>query len=141
MHFFSKIWLDLLITLILLEQKAVNLCHRYRARPGFHLDILKNDPKMEGGLFHLRNSASYGLITFFLWNDWQWCIQPDLLIDWLVYTEFILVWLLRKLLAYRHTIESVPGTNQYWAVSVKFLAQGNDGFAPDWVLTYGASDP
>ena len=32
----------------------------------------------------------------------------------LVYTEFILVWLWRKLLCYRNTLESVPGTNQYW---------------------------
>jgi hypothetical protein len=31
----------------------------------------------------------------------------------LVYTEFILVRLCRKLLADKHTFESVPGTNQY----------------------------
>ena len=45
----------------------------------------------------------------------------------LVYTEFILVRLCRKLLAYRYTLESVPGTNHYWEISVKFLAQGNNG--------------
>ena len=47
----------------------------------------------------------------------------------LVYTEFILVRLWRKLLAYRNTLESVPGINQYWAISVKFLAQGNNGLS------------
>ena len=47
----------------------------------------------------------------------------------LVYTEFILVWLWRKLLAYRNTLKSFPGTNQYLAVSVKFLAQGNNGLS------------
>jgi hypothetical protein len=56
-------------------------------------------------------------------------------IPFLVYTEFILVRLCRKLLAYKHTFESIPGTNQYWAMSVKFLAQGNNdmllsGFEP-----------
>jgi len=24
------------------------------------------------------------------------------------------------------TLESVPGTNQYWAMTVKFIAQGNN---------------
>ena len=53
----------------------------------------------------------------------------------LVYTEFILVRLWRKFLAYINTFESVPGTKQYWAISVKFLAQGNNslsvtGFKP-----------
>ena len=49
----------------------------------------------------------------------------------LVYTEFILVPLCRKRfsLIYRNTLESVPGTNQYWAMSVKFLAQGNNNLA------------
>ena len=46
----------------------------------------------------------------------------------LVYTEFILVRMCRNLLGYRNTPESVPGTNQYWAVSVKVLAQGNNRF-------------
>ena len=41
---------------------------------------------------------------------------------YLVYTDFILVPLCRKLLAYRHTLKSVPGTNQYSAMSVIFLA-------------------
>ena len=54
---------------------------------------------------------------------------------YLVYTEFILVWLCRKLEAYKHTLESIPWTNQYWAISVKFLAQENNekpltGFEP-----------
>ena len=53
----------------------------------------------------------------------------------LVYTEFILVQLWKKLLAYRNILKSVPGNNQYWAISVKFLAQGNNrlsvtGFEP-----------
>ena len=48
----------------------------------------------------------------------------------LVYTEFILVRLWKKLLAYRNTLESVPGTNQYWAINAKFLAQGNNGLSP-----------
>ena len=39
------------------------------------------------------------------------------LISLLVYTEFILVRLWRKRLAYRNSIESVPGTNQYWKIS------------------------
>ena len=52
--------------------------------------------------------------------------------EYLVYTEFILVWLCRKLLAYRNTLESFPGTNQYWAMSVKFLAQGNNGLPLTW---------
>ena len=47
----------------------------------------------------------------------------------LVYTELILVRLCRKLLAYRNTLESVPGINQYWAMSVKFHAQGNNGLS------------
>ena len=47
---------------------------------------------------------------------------------------FILFW---KLLAYRNNLESVPGTNQYWAMSVEFLAHGNNslpltGFEPVW---------
>ena len=45
----------------------------------------------------------------------------------LVHSEFILVWLYKKLLAYRNTLESVLGINQYWAMSVKFLAQWNNG--------------
>ena len=48
-------------------------------------------------------------------------------LDVLVYTEFILVRLCRKLLAYINTLESIPGTDQYWVISVKFLAQGNNG--------------
>ena len=44
-----------------------------------------------------------------------------------VFTEFILVRLWRKLIPYRNTLESVPGTKQYWAMSVKFLAEGNNG--------------
>ena len=48
---------------------------------------------------------------------------------YLVYTEFILVRLWTKLLAYRNTLESVPGTNQYWAISVKFLAQAINGLS------------
>ena len=44
----------------------------------------------------------------------------------------------RKLLAYRNTIESIPGINQYRAISVKFIAQGNNGlsltgFEPMWL--------
>ena len=34
-----------------------------------------------------------------------------------------------KLLAYRNTLESVPETDQYCAISVKFLAQGNSGLS------------
>ena len=45
----------------------------------------------------------------------------------IVYTEFILFWLCRKLLGYRNTLKSIPGTNQYWAISVKFPAHGNNG--------------
>ena len=26
-----------------------------------------------------------------------------------------------------HTLKSIPGTNQFWAIKVKFLAQGNNG--------------
>ena len=49
---------------------------------------------------------------------------------YLLYTEFISAWLCRKLLAYRNTLKSLPpGTNQYWAMSVKFLAQGNNGLS------------
>ena len=53
----------------------------------------------------------------------------------LVYThsEFILVRLWRKLLADRNTLESIPGTNQYWAISVKFLAQGNNRVWTIWL--------
>ena len=35
----------------------------------------------------------------------------------------------RKLLAYINTLESVPEINQYRTISVKFLAQGNNGFS------------
>ena len=53
----------------------------------------------------------------------------------LVYPELISVQLCRKLGAYRHTLKSIPGTNQYRAISVNFLAQGNNdraltGFEP-----------
>ena len=56
----------------------------------------------------------------------------------LVCTDFILVRLWRRILAYRNTLDSVPGTNQYWTVGVKFLAQGNNGlsltgFEPMWL--------
>ena len=48
----------------------------------------------------------------------------------LVYTEFILFRLCRKLFSlYRNTLESVPGTNQYWAISLKFPAEGNNGLS------------
>ena len=57
-----------------------------------------------------------------------WCKCKYYIIA-VVYTEFNLVWLWRKLLAYRNTLESVPGTNQYWAISVWFLAQGNNGLS------------
>ena len=40
----------------------------------------------------------------------------------IVYTDLILAWLYRKLLPYRNSLEPVPGTNQYWAMSVMFLA-------------------
>ena len=55
--------------------------------------------------------------------------------NYLNHTEFILVRLCRKLLSYRSTLKSVPGTNQYWAMRVKFFAQGNNelsltGFEP-----------
>jgi hypothetical protein len=68
-------------------------------------------------------------------NDFSYGKMGQQMIYNLVYTEFILVRLCRKLNAYRHTFESVPGTNQYWALSVKFLAQGNNdlpltGFEP-----------
>ena len=58
-------------------------------------------------------------------------IQVSFNFDWAFfhYTEFILVQLFRKLLAYRITLDSVPGTNQYWAMSIKFLAQGNNGLS------------
>ena len=52
--------------------------------------------------------------------------------------EFILVWFCKKLSAYRNILESVHGTNQYWAMSVKFLAQGDNdlpltGSEPMWL--------
>ena len=50
------------------------------------------------------------------------------------YTEFILVRLCRKLLAYRNTLEYVPGTNQYWAMSVMFLAHGNNDLSLIWFI-------
>ena len=45
---------------------------------------------------------------------------------------------MKKAVSYRNTFESVPGTNQYWAMSIKFLAQGNNrqsltGFEPMWL--------
>ena len=41
---------------------------------------------------------------------------PDqiLILNLLVYTEFILIRLLRKLLTYINTLESVPGTNHFY---------------------------
>ena len=51
----------------------------------------------------------------------------------LVYSEFISVHLYRKLLAYRHTLKSIPGTNQYRAINVKFLTQRNNSL----LLTQG----
>ena len=46
-----------------------------------------------------------------------------------LYIEFILVRLWRKLLAYINALESIPGTNQYWAISVKFIDQGINGLS------------
>ena len=45
-----------------------------------------------------------------------WCFLLIADMFSLVYTEFILVRLWRKLLAYINTLESIPGTNQYRAV-------------------------
>ena len=45
----------------------------------------------------------------------------------LIYNDFSLVRLCKKPLAYRTTLEFVPGTNQYRAMRVKFLAQRNNG--------------
>ena len=57
----------------------------------------------------------------------------------LIYTEFILFrGLYRKLIAYIETLSNpIPRTNQYWAMIVKFLAQGNNdspltGFELTW---------
>ena len=46
----------------------------------------------------------------------------------LVYTKFVLVRLCRKLFAYKNTVESVPGTNQYWEVvqSLLLMKTAND---------------
>ena len=41
--------------------------------------------------------------------------------------EYILVLSCRKLFAYRNTLKSVPVTNQYWAISVKIIAQAYNG--------------
>ena len=64
----------------------------------------------------------------------------------LVYTEFILVQMCRKLLAYRNTLQSLPGTNQYIAMSAKFLAQGNNdlsqsGFELVWCVKHSTTPP
>ena len=56
----------------------------------------------------------------------------------LFYTEFIVVQLCSKLLAYRNTLESVPGTNQYWAMSVSFLLKETIACPCAW--THAASD-
>ena len=47
----------------------------------------------------------------------------------LVYTELILVWLCRKLVAKIETFQNpfLEPTMQYWTMIVKFLAQGNNG--------------
>ena len=55
--------------------------------------------------------------------------QPNMHYLVLVYAKLILVRMWRKLLAYRNTLESAPGTNQYCAISVKFLAQWNNGLS------------
>ena len=62
-------------------------------------------------------------------------LKKNPFIDFSLYWIYFLVQLWRKLIAYRNTLESIPGTNMYWAISVKFLAQGNKrltltGFEP-----------
>ena len=47
----------------------------------------------------------------------------------LIYTEFILVLLCRKLLPIRNILESVPGTNQYLAITVDFLIKVKNGLS------------
>ena len=52
----------------------------------------------------------------------------------LVHIEFIMVWLWRKLSAYWNSLESVPGTNQYWAISVKQSCSRKQRLVPDRVI-------
>ena len=90
----------------------------------------------------LLNYTGQMLIVLFvvytcIYNGFVGRLMIEMLV--LVYTEFILVWLWRQLFAYRNSLESVPGTNQYWAMCVKFLAQGNNGlslieFEPMWLV-------
>ena len=72
---------------------------------------------------HVGYVGMYNISFFIEMSDlrssWPSCL-------YLVYTEFILVQLFRRLLAHRNTMESVPGTNQYWTMGVKFLAKGNN---------------
>ena len=55
----------------------------------------------------------------------------------LAYTDFILVWLYIKLI---ETLESVPGTIQYCAMSVNYLAQGNNALPLNWTHAVSDSD-
>ena len=69
-------------------------------------------------LFHINNSTS----AFYKCG----MIKTETLFS-LYWIYSVCLW--RKLLAYRNAFESVPGTNQFWAISVKFLAQGNNGLS------------
>ena len=74
----------------------------------------------------LNNLAMYIWQAFKLWKE-----RLGLFTLWIFSLYWIYFSLCRKLLAYNiETLKSVPGTNQYWAMSVKFLAQGNNGLPP-----------
>jgi hypothetical protein len=62
------------------------------------------------------------------------CVQLRLgaiMVKYLVYTEFILVRLCRKLSAYGHTFKSIPGTNQ----ALKFSKLKHRSQVFDWSET------
>ena len=70
----------------------------------------------------LKNMHDFSEVFFFFKNiriGFLSCYCMEYHSDLLLYTEFILVRLCRNLLAYRNTVESVPGTNQYWVIYVK----------------------
>ena len=76
-------------------------------------------------LFYLFTSVYSRVFSFtgILWNNSNpKCMYIKIEVS--VYTEFILVRLCNKL--FRNTLESILGTNQYWTMSVQFLAQGNN---------------
>ena len=81
-------------------------------------------------LFKVTGILAFDLLTqksiWFIFTQYKLSFY-EVWLPYPIYFIPILYRLCMKLIiniAYRYTLESVPETNQYWTVSVKFLAQG-----------------